>query len=421
MTAARRFDDLTDTLQDVFMMPAAERVSTAIKNDLYTRLLYQPAAERDLLLADIAQTQRMKFVDAKQEFAAFEQAARAKQAANALEPMPAMKVVAKQPTQPAASSGMIDPLQTETVADLMQREIAPTKFTVARLLAEGLAIFAGPPKDGKSLLCLHLAIAVASGGDFLGEFECRPGRVLYAGLEDGDARLQARFRSMLDGVDRSRLNLIDKTLEMRRSTEGGIEQVEQWLVEHAADARLVMIDTLARIRRAPGRNSNSYLEDSEFMAPLQALALAHHVTIMLVHHTRKQQANDPLDMISGTTGLVGVADQAWLLRRESRGQADAVLEVTGRDIESQEIAMTLNDKLQWTFKGNARDLQKSSERQDVVNYLSEHAGAIFSSRQIAEALGKKQPAVCNLLNKLHQDGIVLSGGFGKHYIPKERV
>ena len=39
------------------------------------------------------------------------------------------------------------------------------------------------------------------------------------------------------------------------------------------------------------------------------------VCLLLVHHTRKQQADDKFDMISGTNGLMGAADGAFLLQR----------------------------------------------------------------------------------------------------------
>jgi len=37
-----------------------------------------------------------------------------------------------------------------------------------------------------------------------------------------------------------------------------------------------------------------------------------------VHHTRKQQADDTFDMISGTNGLMGAADGAFMLQKEKR-------------------------------------------------------------------------------------------------------
>ena len=54
------------------------------------------------------------------------------------------------------------------------------------------------------------------------------------------------------------------------------------------------------------------------MARLKSFADAHGLCILLVHHTRKQTADDKFDMISGTSGLLGAADGAFLLQKEKR-------------------------------------------------------------------------------------------------------
>ena len=53
------------------------------------------------------------------------------------------------------------------------------------------------------------------------------------------------------------------------------------------------------------------------MARLKSFADAHGLCLLLVHHTRKQNADDKFDMISGTSGLLGAADEA-LRAGESR-------------------------------------------------------------------------------------------------------
>ena len=54
----------------------------------------------------------------------------------------------------------------------------------------------GQTEIGKSFMALDLAIAVASGGKFLGE-ACQQGDVLALFLEDNDRRLQRRMTTML--------------------------------------------------------------------------------------------------------------------------------------------------------------------------------------------------------------------------------
>ena len=57
------------------------------------------------------------------------------------------------------------------------------------------------------------------------------------------------------------------------------------------------------------------------------------IAIVVVHHTRKASADDPLDRVSGTTGLTGAADSVITMSRSR------VLEVRGRDIEETEYKL----------------------------------------------------------------------------------
>ena len=72
----------------------------------------------------------------------------------------------------------------------------PLKFVVPGFIAEGLTLFAGKPKIGKSWLLLHVAWAVAAGDYTLGGISCEEGDVLYASLEDNKRRLQNRLTKL---------------------------------------------------------------------------------------------------------------------------------------------------------------------------------------------------------------------------------
>lgn len=49
--------------------------------------------------------------------------------------------------------------------------------------------------------------------------------------------------------------------------------------------------------------------------------------------------DDPMNMISGTTGLSGAADSNFVLRRKDRNSPHAELHCTGRDIESRVLEL----------------------------------------------------------------------------------
>jgi hypothetical protein len=78
-----------------------------------------------------------------------------------------------------------------------------------------------------------------------------------------------------------------------------------------------------------------------------------------VHHTRKQQANDKFDMISGTNGLLGAADGAFLLQKENRTDHTATLEISGRDQQDQRLYLKRDlEHLVWNLERTETELWK---------------------------------------------------------------
>jgi hypothetical protein len=99
------------------------------------------------------------------------------------------------------------------------------------------------------------------------------------------------------------------------------------LERHPGEGNLVVIDTYARFRpQKRGVRNNEYDVDTEHGAALQELAERHHACIVAVVHCRKMPAEDPLETVSGTVGLPGVADTIWVLRR-GRGNSEGTLDV----------------------------------------------------------------------------------------------
>lgn len=63
------------------------------------------------------------------------------------------------------------------------------------------------------------------------------------------------------------------------------------------------------------------------------------IAILLIHHLRKMNDEDPLNMISGTTGISGATDSSFVLKERKRGSGEATLYCTGRDIEYRELPL----------------------------------------------------------------------------------
>lgn len=287
-----------------------------------------------------------------------------------------------------------------SAADLLNREFPQPKFAVEGIIQEGVNILAGAPKMGKSWLGLNLAVAVSSGGYVLGSIKVEQGDVLYLALEDGQRRLQGRLRSVLNGSSPS--DKLHLATEWPTFDNGGLEKIEMWLQAHKA-ARLIVIDTLKRVRPKERMINNIYGQDYDALAPLSDLANRHGVSILVLHHTRKAQSDDPLDLVSGSTGLTGAADAILVLQR-TRNEADASLFVTGRDVEERELALKWDVLIYaWRLLGNADEFCHSAERKEIIDLLRIHKEGM-SPKKVADTLGRDSNATRQLIWKMSQGG-----------------
>lgn len=310
--------------------------------------------------------------------------------------------------------GYIRQPKGHTAAELMQLDLPEPKWVVPGILPEGLAILAGKPKRGKSWMALGIAVAVATGGEALRSIEVEKGDVLGLFLEDNPRRLQKRLKSVLQGripPDNLRLHTFG---DWPKLDAGGLVHIENWLKEHP-EGRLVVIDTLAKVRPMTHKSSYSYADDYEALEGLKDLADRYAVAILVIHHTRKAEAEDPLDEVSGTTGLTGVVDTIAVLK-SGQGRSDAILYVAGRDVEQKELALGFNgEKGLWTYLGDADEYRMGSERQEIIRVLRQSEKPM-GPKAVAEALVKKEGSIKHLLRKLHGDGKIRRGDRGKYYV-----
>jgi hypothetical protein len=245
----------------------------------------------------------------------------------------------------------------------MAQEFEPLKFSVEKILPHGLFILAGSPKVGKSWLALDLCQAVATGGK-LWEFPAEQSSALYLALEDNYNRLQGRLGKFEAAVlDISRLHLATTSFGIH---DGLIEQIHHFLATHAK-TNLIVIDTLEHIRNG-GMEKTLYSYDYQDMTKLREITSKHKVTLLLVHHTRKTSDADPLNTISGSTGLIGAVDGVFVLEKASRTENAARLTIANRDTEGFCFNLQFDsEKCRWNFMGNAT--VGESEDEDVLAIL----------------------------------------------------
>lgn len=241
---------------------------------------------------------------------------------------------------------MQDPayLPTVTMTELYDTVYESKPPAIDGLFQNGTYIFAGAPKVGKSFLMAQLAYHVATGKPLWG-YEVHQGTVLYLALEDGHERLQKRMYRMFGVEDVSKLHF---AINAKQLGNGLDAQLEKFVREHS-DTRLIIIDTLQKVRELSGE-AYSYRDDYQIIGQLKQLADRFQLCMLVVHHTRKSPANDEFDRISGTTGIYGCADGAFVLSKERRTDNTATLSISGRDQPDQCIHLMRDEEtLQWNF------------------------------------------------------------------------
>ncbi len=158
-------------------------------------------------------------------------------------------------------------------------------------------------------------------------------------------------------------------------------------------------------------------EEYKAITALKKISDVRSISILVIHHCNKMRdVEDPHDMISGTTAMTGAPDTILVLKR-GRNDNEGILYIEGRDVEKQKIQLQFDDStLSWMIIGNYEGLQKTQERQDIIDLLKQNEKPM-SPKQISEALKKQGNAVRQLIRKLLATGDIITTKYGHYTIP----
>jgi len=240
----------------------------------------------------------------------------------------------------------IPKLKLVDAESLLVTLLPPIEYIVDSLIAPGLYLLVGDSKIGKSWLTLLLCLKVSLGKPFLG-LPTKQGEVLYLCLEDNYNRLQNRLFEITDIAHRN-LKLAIKANDL---TNGLVYQIQDFMADYP-NAKLIVIDTLQKVRGISYDNSGAYAADYRDMGILKELADKYKITLLLIHHTSKRpnEKGDPFKKISGTMALMGASDGCFIMTKEDYMSKRAMLTVTGRDIESRSFSTIQNNNFIWEME-----------------------------------------------------------------------
>lgn len=303
-----------------------------------------------------------------------------------------------------------------SAAQLATLDLPDPIWTADGILAAGATLLCGRSKIGKSWLSLGMALAVATGGPALGGYTCtHQGDVLYLALEDTWQRLRDRIgQIMADGTPWPLT--LDLWREWPTLDEGCAESIDRWAQQHPK-ARLVIVDTLAKVRGSGGGGAsgglgegNIYQTDYHDVARLKRIADRRGLTVLIVHHLRKAAStDDPFEEISGTTGIIGAADDALILKADSplggvvtasEAPKPYTLYLRGRNIEEMTLAMRFDKGLGiFTALGDHEEITRSELQMAVIEAIRQN-GAPMSAKQISVELDRDYEATRRLISRM---------------------
>lgn len=308
----------------------------------------------------------------------------------------------------------------KSARSLLAKTFPAPEWAIENLVRRGKSyLLIGPPKEGKSYLALSFAVAVALGGKAFGSLDVTQGLAGYLCLEDGEEELQERLRQ-LAGRDIDDVAGLSYSDEWPRVDEGGIEDLTEWLRKNTGrvvdqDGQdvampgpvLMVVDILQQIRpSAAGNGKSVYQLDYEALAPLTKLAHDTNCAIVVIHHTRKGNADDWMELISGSNALAGAVDGVMHLRvQDGKGEPGQFgrLQVRGRGQPRAEYDLERDENTGgWAVMQSKAGL--SRERRELLEVLV--GGGKWKPVDVAQATGKKLDAVGQLLWQCAKAGLV---------------
>ena len=289
-----------------------------------------------------------------------------------------------------------------SINKIMRTEYRKIRWAVEGIIPEGLTILAGRPKFGKSWLMLGLAYSIATGTKAWGYGATEKGSVYYLALEDSERRIKDRVLSMEGFFDTYPDDLYIIT-DFPRIGEGFAEEI-QYMADRDKNISAIIIDTLQKIRpTSAGGKRNLYQAEYEDYEKLQRFAITDGIPIICVHHTRKQQLSggtgNPVDEISGSTGIQGVADTLIVCKREG---AKGMMHVTGREVNEESYPMEFNKRnMTWNLSAPVSEKLDVGFRQ-LLAYLAKHGE--ITAKELAEVCDVSYYKANRIINELTEQG-----------------
>ena len=223
---------------------------------------------------------------------------------------------------------------------------------------------------GAGPVCVRIAK-----GEPMWALETTGGTTLYLCLEDTLRRVQNRLLHRRSAVVFCYL--------CRNAVRRSVRTDRDFVKKHPDTVLLPWI----QIVRNNASIDTSYANDYEEIRILKQLADELGICLLLVHHLRKQGDSDPFNKLTGTTGIVGAVDTAFVLDKSRRNADSATLYCTGRDVEDRQQLRFSKEEFVWKMLGDSmenREMLLPKEMEQLVEFMKVQKNYSGSNTEFCE-------------------------------------
>ncbi len=163
-------------------------------------------------------------------------------------------------------------------------------------------------------------------------------------------------------------------------------------------------------------SDTAHASDYAALRGLHQLASATNIAIMVVHHLRKADAEDPFDTVSGSTGLTGAADTTLILTRRDSDNG-VILFGRGRDLEEFETGLEFDPHTcRWRDLGDPVEAFASDTRAAI--FAAIRAGKT-AAKDIISLTGINADNVYKTLGRMVKAGDLIKEARGLYHIKSD--
>ena len=301
------------------------------------------------------------------------------------------------------------PLPVVRVGEIQSQENAQRWLVEGLWGASSVGVIGGAPKCAKTWLGLDMALSVATGTACLGKYAVpEPGPVLIYLAEDALLVVRERVAGMARhrGLDLAGVEVHVITAPVLR-LDRGPDRARLWEATRRLRPRLLVLDPLVRLH---GIDENNAGEVAELLAYFRSLQRQLDLSVLLVHHTRKNATGGVAagQGLRGSSDIHAFGDSNLYLRRtrehlvlssEHRAapaSAPVHLELVATDAETMHLTVIAE------LEDGNRKQRSLNER--VLDLLA--GGAVRTRANLRASLGVKNERLGESLESLERAGHV---------------